>query len=109
MPVTRCLTCGRGDAGYLDSEKELDDLTDDEVSTELVKYQAKEQRIRAYMGQLTAGTATPLEMLDGVACAGCGQGWREFSNHRRDLEQLTMEEARAALGNTVRWIRALQT
>lgn len=100
MPVTRCPNCRRGLAGYLDGQKELSDLNLDEMRTEISKYEAKEARIRAYMASLR--TVAPQDYPDGTACPGCAQGWREFQNHRKDLEQLTMAEARSALGaNTI--------
>lgn len=95
MPVTRCPTCHRGHAGYLDSEKELSDLTLDEVRTEKAKYDAKLARIRQYISDLRAGAVTPATYPSGSPCPGCGHGWREFQQHRKDLEQLTIEEAEA--------------
>ena len=108
MPVTRCPNCRRGLAGYLDCEKELSDLTLDEIRTEIPKYEAKEVRVRNYMADLQDGTVAPQVYPDGAACAGCGHGWREFDNHRKDLEQLTMDKARAALGANSRWLNKLR-
>jgi len=108
MPVTRCPNCRRGLAGYLDGEKELSDLTLDEIRTEITKYEPKEARIRHYMADLGAGTVTPQAYPDGTACPGCGHGWREFDNRRKDLEQLTMDQARAALGANSRWLNELR-
>lgn len=107
MPVTRCPSCRRGLAGYLDSEKELCDLTLDEIRTEIPKYAAKEARIRDYIENLLAGTATPQIYPEGRTCPGCGNGWREFESHRKDLEQLTMAQARAALAVNSRWLNEL--
>ena len=49
MPVSRCPLCHRGRTGYMDGEKDLDDLTDAEAVTEIRKLEAKELRIRNYM------------------------------------------------------------
>jgi hypothetical protein len=106
MPVTRCPNCHRGLAGYLDGEKEISDLTVDEVRTEIRKYEAKDRRIRAYIADL--GTDAPHDYPNGGACPGCQQGWREFQDHGKDLEQLTLEEARSALGANTRYLNALQ-
>ena len=84
MSVTRCSMCSRGLAGYLDQEKELPNLTLDEVRTETAKYEAKEQRIRQYMNGLSAGIVTQETYPDGRACPGCGFGWREFKRRRKD-------------------------
>ena len=111
MPVTRCPNCGRGHAGYLDREKELSDLTLDEIRTEIAKYEAKGARIRDYMAGLQDRTVAQQARQvypDGVACPDCGHGWREFDNHRKDLEQLTMDKARAALGANSRWLNRLR-
>jgi len=108
MPVRRCPDCRRGFAGYLDSEKTLRDLTLSEIRTEIPKYEAKEARIRDYVAGLLDRTVNPLGYPDGVACPRCGQGWREFQNHRKDLEQLTIGEAQAALSANGRWLNKLR-
>ena len=109
MPVTRCPNCRRGLAGYLDREKTLSDLTLDEIRTEIPKYEAKEARIRDYMAGLQGRTVARQIYPDGAACPGCGHGWREFDNHRKDLEQLTMAKARAALGANSLWLNKLRS
>lgn len=106
MPVTRCPNCRRGLAGYLDGEKKVSDLNLDEVRTEIPKYQAKEARIRARMADLRTGA--PQNYPDGAACPGCGHGWREFQHHRKDLEQLTRQEARSALGANTGYLNKLR-
>ena len=106
MPVTRCTTCGRGLAGYFDSERQLFDTTLDEVQIEILKYQAKVARIREYISELRAG-ATPEPCGAGKVCPGCGQGWREFDSHSKNLEQLFLTEAIAALGANTRWLNQL--
>lgn len=108
MPVRRCPSCRRGIAGYLDGEKDLVDLTFEEIRTEILKYEAKEARIRHYIAGLQAGSVDQQIYPDGTACRDCGNGWREFENHRKDLEQLTMVQARAALGANSRWLEALR-
>jgi hypothetical protein len=106
MPVTRCPTCRRGLAGYLDGEKELSEMDPDEIRTEIAKYEAKEARIRAYMASLRI--VAPQDYPDGRACPGCTHGWREFQNHRKDLEQLSVEEARSALGANAVYLNKLR-
>ena len=106
MPVTRCPNCRRGLAGYLDGEKTLSDLDLDEIRTEIPKYRATEARIRAHIAGLQ--TVAPQNYPDGTACPGCGHGWREFQSHRKDLEQLTMREARSALGANTRYLNKLR-
>jgi hypothetical protein len=108
MPVSRCSRCRRGHAGYLDGEKTLSDLALEEIHTEILKYEANEDRIRDYMANISAGFVTPETYPDARACPECGQGWREFDNHRRDLEQLSEDQARAALGANNRWLVALR-
>jgi DNA repair exonuclease SbcCD ATPase subunit len=108
MPVQRCPTCKRGLAGYLDSEKECSDLKLDEVRTEIAKYEAKEARIRQYMADLQAGTVTPGIYPDGKMCPDCGHGWREFQQHQKDLEQLTPQQAQAALAANSHWLVELR-
>jgi len=107
MPVTRCSVCHRGNAGYLDSEKTIDDLTLAEVQTEKAKYEAKLQRLRDYIAGVRGGTVTPLAFPACVPCPGCGHGRREFQQHCKDLEQLTQEEAEASLMATSRDYRKL--
>jgi len=108
MPLTRCPNCGRrGLAGYLDSEKTLAELNPAEIRTEMFKYEAKGTRIRDYMARLQAGIVARQTYPDGEACAGCGHGWREFDSHRKDLEQLTLEAAKAALAVNSRWLNEL--
>jgi DNA repair exonuclease SbcCD ATPase subunit len=107
MPVTRCSVCHRGNAGYLDSEKTIDDLTLPEVQSEKAKYEAKLQRLRDYVAGIRDGTVTPQAFPPGVPCPGCGQGHREFQQHRKDLEQLTLEEAEASYMATSRDYRKL--
>ena len=106
MPVTRCPNCRRGRAGYLDREKTLLELDLDEIRTEISKYQAKEARIRAHIAGLR--TVAPQNYPDGAACPGCTHGWREFQNHRKDLEQLTMREAPPALGANTAYLNRLR-
>lgn len=107
MSVTRCPTCGRGNAGYLDSEKTISNLTASETETEIMKYTAKQQRIREYADALRDGAVTSEQSPPSRACPGCGQGWREFQNHRKDLEQLDAAEARSAIAATTRDLNAL--
>jgi hypothetical protein len=107
MPVTRCATCKRGDAGYLDSEKEVHELSLAEIRTERAKYQAKLARIRQYIKDVKAGTVTPATFRAGRACPDCAHGWREFQQHRKDLEQLTIEEAEATNRATSRDLKKL--
>jgi DNA repair exonuclease SbcCD ATPase subunit len=83
-------------------------LTPDEIRTEIHKYEAKEARIREYMEGLRNGTVDRRIYSDGPACPGCGQGWREFDSHRKDLEQLTMAEAKGALGANTRYLNKLR-
>lgn len=106
MPVHRCPECHRGLAGYLDSEKVLREMPLEEVRTEIPKYEAKGRRIEAHREALRTGTP-PQDFQDGVACPGCHQGWREFQNHRKDLEQLTMSQATAALAVNTRYLDEL--
>jgi hypothetical protein len=108
VPVARCPNCGRGRAGYLDGEKELSDLTLDEVRTEIPKYEAKELRIRDYIQRVRNEMIAPQVYPDSTACAGCEQGWREFAQHLKDLEQLTMRGARSALGANTRFLNRLR-
>jgi len=105
MPVERCRECCRGLAGYLDSEKELSDLTAEEVASEIQKYEAKERRIRGRLEYLKING--PQEYSDGASCPACGNGWREFQEHRKDLEQLSLFEARSALAANTRYLDAL--
>lgn len=60
------------------------------------------------MAGLQDGTVARAVYPDGAACPNCGHGWREFRNHRKDLAQLTIDEARAALGTNARWLRGLR-
>ena len=108
MPVARCPTCCRGLAGYFDSEKELSDLEANEIRTEISRYEARDARIRAYIADVKAGIVAPQIYPDGVACPGCQQGWREFQDHRKDLEQVTMGQAKSALGANSRWLNELR-
>ena len=106
MPVPRCPVCKRGSAGYLDSEKKIDELSLEEVKTEKDKYEAKLARIRQYITDLKAGTVTPV-VLPGRVCQGCGHGWREFQKHQKDLEELTLDEAEATHRATARDFKKL--
>ncbi|MCE9567435.1 MAG: hypothetical protein K8U57_35995 [Planctomycetes bacterium] len=106
MPVNRCDTCKRGDAGYLDSEKSVHDLDLAEVETEKAKYQAKIARIKAHLAALKAGANHDTSPAS-KACPDCGHGWREFQKHRKDLEQLDEAEAGATLAATTRDYNAL--
>ena len=108
MSVDRCPKCKRGRAGYLGSERSLSDLRPDEIRTEIDVYVAKEDRIREYINDLNKGVA-PKHFDDGRQCPECHQGWREFDRHRKDLEQLTMEQAIAALGANTLWLNALRS
>ncbi len=109
MPVNRCPQCKRGYAGYLDGEKTIHDLSRDEISTEIEKYTAKEERIRRYMKNLDNGVIVPLVFPDAEKCPGCSHGWREFQDHRKDLEQLTKEQVIAALGANTHWLNELRS
>src|SRR3954462_1727476 len=109
MPVSRCPLCHRGRAGYMDGEKNLHDLTDAEVVTEIRKLEAKEIRLRNYIENLRLTNLEPQMFPEGVACPSprCQQGWREFQDHRKDLEQLTATAAIAALGANSNYLIAL--
>jgi hypothetical protein len=109
MPVNRCLKCKRGYAGYLNGEKTIHELRPDEISTEIEKYTAKEDRIRLYIENLDNGAIVPLVYRDGDECPECKHGWREFQDHRKDLEQLTKVEAIAALAANTRWLDGLKS
>jgi hypothetical protein len=89
MPVTRCRTCGKGMAGYLDSEKELSDLTSDEISSEIFKYEAKEARIRSYMHSgmrqvYPDGMTCPVVVMVGESSKVIGKIWSNWIRTRRE-------------------------
>ncbi len=66
MPVTRCSQCHRGLSGYIDGEKELSELSPHEIRTEILKYEAKETRIRAYMAGLETTETSKLSGGDSL-------------------------------------------
>ncbi len=92
----------------MDGEKDLHDLTGAELITEIRKLEAKELRIRNYLEDLRLANLEPQIFPQAVPCPTCEQGWREFDKHRKDLEQLTATEARAALAINSRWLNALR-
>jgi hypothetical protein len=60
------------------------------------------------MSGLQKGTAVQQVFPNGAVCSNCGHGWREFANHQEHLEQLTVAEARAALGANSHWLNSLR-
>jgi hypothetical protein len=100
--TTPCPTCKRRSSGYLDSNKTLPEMTGKEIREEIPKYEAKLDRIGLYIEDLKKGSVTPQKFPDGKPCPKCGQGWREFQDHKKDLEQLTEEEAEATRRATTR-------
>jgi hypothetical protein len=104
--VNRCPKCKRGYPGYFDGEKTIHDLLPGEIITEIEKYKAKEERIRYYLKNLDQGIK-PLDFSVGARCPECNHGWREFQEHRKDLEQLTKEEAISAPGANTHYLNDL--
>ena len=84
----------------------MPELSPNEIQIEILKYEAKEARIRAYMDSLEA--TEPQNFPEGAPCPGCTHGWREFQNHRKDLEQLTKEQAKSALGANTNYLNRLR-